>query len=418
MKKTLVFVMAMALGVTASSYAANPFSDVPSGHWAYDSIERLAAAGIVDGYGDGTYRGGQLMTRYEMAQIVAKALAKGANVDRLASEFAKELDSLGVRVANLEKNADNVKITGQVRYSYRDVGGDVRKGSQSRLRTRLMLSGAVNDDWRYVARLENNQYFHDSFNPSRDSSGEEDTNFNWAYVDGRLGGTKVTAGRQNFVIADTIDTRGDGIKVSYGKNIKLAGWFLKAASDRGVNYNNEMASGDKAYILDVGTKFGETDANLRYYKTNIEGDNSYAYGGRQIYELVATAPIAKDLKINGAYYKGAEIDNHDGDKNGYLVGVAYKGARAANVGSWGIYGKYSDRPLATYIQPTVLAAGHATYPTSPYGIAGDGYKGYEIGANYTVAKNMVGAVKYTDFKQREDGDAKAKTIWSELVVTF
>ena len=110
MKKSLVLAMAMALGVTASAYAANPFSDVPAGHWAYDSVNKLAAAGIVDGYGNGTFGGDRLMTRYEMAQIVAKAMAKGANVDRLAAEFADELDSLGVRVAALEKKSDNVKI--------------------------------------------------------------------------------------------------------------------------------------------------------------------------------------------------------------------------------------------------------------------------------------------------------------------
>ena len=93
MKKSLVLAMAMALGVTASAYAANPFSDVPAGHWAYDSVNKLASAGIVDGYGNGTFGGDRLMTRYEMAQIVAKAMAKGANVDRLAAEFADELDS-------------------------------------------------------------------------------------------------------------------------------------------------------------------------------------------------------------------------------------------------------------------------------------------------------------------------------------
>ena len=105
------------LGVTASAYAANPFSDVPAGHWAYDSVAKLAAAGVIDGYGDTTFKGDRLMTRYEMAQIVAKAMAKGANVDKLAAEFADELDALGVRVAALEKKSDNVKITGQIRYS-------------------------------------------------------------------------------------------------------------------------------------------------------------------------------------------------------------------------------------------------------------------------------------------------------------
>ena len=74
MKKSLVLAMAMALGVTASAYAANPFSDVPAGHWAYDSVNKLASAGIVDGYGNGTFGGDRLMTRYEMAQIVAKAM--------------------------------------------------------------------------------------------------------------------------------------------------------------------------------------------------------------------------------------------------------------------------------------------------------------------------------------------------------
>ena len=115
MKKSLVLAMAMALGVTASAYAANPFSDVPAGHWAYDSVAKLAAAGVVDGYADGAFAGDKLITRYEMAQIVAKAMAKGADCDKLAAEFADELDTLGVRVAKLEKGADAVKITGEVR---------------------------------------------------------------------------------------------------------------------------------------------------------------------------------------------------------------------------------------------------------------------------------------------------------------
>ena len=74
MKKSLVLAMAMALGVTASAYAANnPFSDVPAGHWAYDSVAKLAATGVIDGYGDSTFGGDKLMTRYEMAQITARA---------------------------------------------------------------------------------------------------------------------------------------------------------------------------------------------------------------------------------------------------------------------------------------------------------------------------------------------------------
>ena len=124
MKKSLVSALTTALVVGAASTtfaAANPFSDVPADHWAYDAIAQLAAEGVVEGYGDGSYRGEQEITRYEMAQMVAKAMAKGvssATLDKLAAEFADELNQLGVRVAALEKKVDNVKWAGQLRYRY------------------------------------------------------------------------------------------------------------------------------------------------------------------------------------------------------------------------------------------------------------------------------------------------------------
>ena len=177
MKKSLVLAMAMALGVTASAYAANPFSDVPAGHWAYDSVNKLAAAGIVDGYGNGTFGGDRLMTRYEMAQIVAKAMAKGANVDRLAAEFADELDSLGVRVAALEKKSDNVKITGEFRalYANHEGKGSISNDYESTLRSRIWITGQINDGWKYTGMLQNTQDL------STDSV-DESTDFQRAYL--------------------------------------------------------------------------------------------------------------------------------------------------------------------------------------------------------------------------------------------
>ena len=99
MNKSLTLALALALGVTASAYAANSFNDVPQGHWAYDSVQQLAVDGVIEGYDKGAFGGDKLLTRYEMAQVVAKAMAKGANCDKLAAEFADELDTLGVRVA-------------------------------------------------------------------------------------------------------------------------------------------------------------------------------------------------------------------------------------------------------------------------------------------------------------------------------
>ena len=221
MKKSLVLAMAMALGVTASAYAANPFSDVPAGHWAYDSVNKLASAGIVDGYGNGTFGGDRLMTRYEMAQIVAKAMAKGANVDRLAAEFADELDSLGVRVAALEKKSDNVRITGQVRYDYTDYSGDI-DGYRSKLRSRISINGQINDDWKYVGMLQNDENLADDI-------GNEGTEFQRAYVVGKIGAVGVSAGRQNLNLADgnIYDTRYDGVNLTFGKEVKLEAFYGK-----------------------------------------------------------------------------------------------------------------------------------------------------------------------------------------------
>ena len=80
MRKALLSTCAAALlvGTTSTAFAAaNPFEDVPVDHWAYDAVAQLAADGVIEGYGDGTYRGDQAITRFEMAQMVARAMAKG-----------------------------------------------------------------------------------------------------------------------------------------------------------------------------------------------------------------------------------------------------------------------------------------------------------------------------------------------------
>ena len=407
MKKSLVLAMAMALGVTASAYAANPFSDVPAGHWAYDAVNKLAAEGVVDGYPDGTYGGDRLMTRYEMAQIVAKAMAKGANVDKLAAEFADELDSLGVRVANLEKKTDNVKITGQIRASYRDTDNSSHEG---RLRTRLFVNGAVNEDWTYTGRFENSHYY-----AGRD--GSDDVTLNWAFVSGRVGGVKVEAGRQDFTNADVVDITGDGVKLAYGNDWQLKGWAFKGTGDiRDYRDTKDygMDDGDRVYVAAVEGGFGAVDTAVRYYSADTVNEN-------EIVEVALSGEVAENLTLRGSWFNGtindtaeAKVNNDNADTNGWLVGLSYGGAKASEVGSWGVYANYSDRPYATYLLPTNFS-GYALKPNDL--VAGDGYKGYEAGVNVTLAKNIVAGVKYFDYESREGKD-DAQTLWSEVIFTF
>ena len=403
MKKSLVLAMAMALGVTASAYAANPFSDVPAGHWAYDSINKLAAAGVIEGYGDSTFGGDKLMTRYEMAQIVAKAMAKGANVDKLAAEFADELDNLGVRVANLEKKADNVKVTGELRYHYKDDGADIN-GYATELRSRIWVNGQINDDWKYTGMIENIQNL-------KDNKGNEDTKFQRAYVNGKLGGLAVQAGRYHakWSEGNVYDNRFDGVQVAYGKDVKLVAGYGKAAHLNGVtDAKNAKANAKDTYYAELSGKVENLSLAAGYYK--FEDVKEEAGVDDTIWTVAANYAFDKNFKL-GAMYLNGDQDNYKGDDDGFVVTASYKGAKAAKAGSWGLVAKYYDQGFSTYIDHTMNGYADKYAPTT------EGFKGYSVAANYTFAKNIVGQVEWYDLEAKE-GTKDAQTLWSQVVFTF
>ena len=421
MKKSLVLAMAMALGVTASAYAANPFSDVPAGHWAYDSINKLAAAGVIEGYGDATFGGDKLMTRYEMAQIVAKAMAKGANVDKLAAEFADELDNLGVRVANLEKKADNVKITGQIRYEYADRNGDLEKSkgsvAKNRLRTRLFVNGAINDDWTYTARIQNDQNL-------ADNAGNEKTELNQAYVNGKLGGLAVVAGKAGIVLADgnLYDDTAEFVSASYGKDVKVTA-YAGQPTDYGFDsfYGASVAGNVGKLALSAGYDAFKDSLYAKNATTGaIEavGNNSNVKEGEDNAVWNVTAKYAFDKNVAlSATYLNSDLDKEDivstykdVDTDGYVIGLDYKGAKAKQVGSWGVWGKYYDQGVGTFVAHTMKNGDWGK-------TLSEGFKGYAVGATYTVAKNMVYMVDYYDLEGKES-DKTNRVIWNRFQINF
>ncbi len=421
MKKSLVLAMAMALGVTASAYAANPFSDVPAGHWAYDSISKLAAAGVIEGYGDDTFRGDRLMTRYEMAQIVAKAMAKGANVDKLAAEFADELDALGVRVAALEKKSDNVKITGQVRYRYyhtnkRDGGN---KATKHDLRSRIWFAGQVNNNWKYTGMLQNVQDFTNNL-------GDERTDFQRAWVDGRLGGTKVTAGRFQNKVGDGVvyDARMDGVKVAYGfGKVNAYAYYGKPATNNIATTATWKVPYNRMYGIGLAAKFGKVNADAGYdvfssYEDVASGWGAAPvdYGNNKIFNIGVKAGLGADVNLGLRYLRSSkEISS----KNGFVIDLGYKGAKAAKVGSWGIAARYMNVggaiPMAYTDDCSPMTVG-SSYTTTDFGTR-EGWKGFEVKANYTFAKNMVGTVAYYDWKGKDTGN-KNKVFGAHMMFTF
>ena len=153
--------------VYAAASAAASFSDVPAGHWAYDAVSKLAKAGMVDGYGDKSFKGDRTMSRYEFAFIVAKAMEKfeAADetnkelIDKLSAEFASELNRLGARVAKVEAKT-NTWVSGETRFRY--LGNDPKAPGSQKLRgsdnfdfrQRIKFQGTINEDISWVARAQ------------------------------------------------------------------------------------------------------------------------------------------------------------------------------------------------------------------------------------------------------------------------
>ncbi len=413
MKKSLVLAMAMALGVTASAYAANPFSDVPAGHWAYDSVAKLAAAGVVDGYADGAFDGDKLMTRYEMAQIVAKAMAKGADCDKLAAEFADELDTLGVRVAKLEKAADAVKIAGQVRYRYVDSSAS---GHGNNLRTRLWVTGQINEDWSYTGMFQNTQDF-------TNDAAEESTDLKRAYLNGKLGGMEVQAGRWNECTqtANILDAYVDGVKVSYGDKVKFYGMIAKGGDGSNEYMQISEESADRIYLLGAETKVGAVDAYVNYFKAdganydfptkyddngNVDGTPG-TYGDKEIYNIGLGLDVAKNVRLGYEYMWGDKEYNKEVSKDGFVARLDYKGA-GAEVGSFGIHAQWFDQPVNCFLSPTTDA--------NPFVDKG-GYEGFNIGFDYTLAKNILLDVNYYD-TEAKTGNEDDEMLYVDVYFTF
>lgn len=444
MNKKLVAVFSAAMSISAAALAANPFSDVPAGHWAYGAVARLAAEGVVDGYPDGSFQGSKTMTRYEMAQITAKALAKGAigSDDRLVGEFADELDNLGVRVAKLEKNADQVKITGNVRLRYRDSSGrrarmDGQDDSTSQLRTRLWLTGEVNDNWNYTAMLQNTQDFE-----GQNESGDGTTTFQRAFLKGKIGTVGIKAGRDHLTLADSyvynhradyvqvsIPVKDAYIKANYGKladadNGKSRGYYRDA--DSGRPYIGSGAVADTFWSITAGGDVGNLKLEANYIKAD---DPNYKKTGlnddAQIWTLGAKYKMG-DFRLSALYLKGDDdtlkgTAHPGGEDDGYVIGLDYKGAKSKKPGTWGLTARYFDQAAPTMLKNVLVSRGAwapVSVDSSGHTVWGtEGYKGYQVGANWTLDKNMVAAVDYYDLKGKES-HAHDRTLWSQLVVTF
>ncbi len=418
MKKSLVvtLMLVFVLGIAGTALAANPFTDVPANHWAYASVSKLAQAGIIDGYGDGTFVGQRNMTRYEMAQIIAKAMARSdkadasmnAQIEKLAAEFSNELNGMGVRTARLEKNADNVKVTGEIRFanwSYdKKIGGD----NSSELRSRIWLTGQINNRWTYGGMIEQNDLLNTN------SNNDNTTNLLRAWVDGKIGDVDVTAGRFNYtpVYGVVLDTDGDGAKIGYSKN----GFTLEAFAIRSANtnvwfdpysVNPGMDYKTQTYGAVLGYDFNDKlNMQAAYYKMTSPGPN---FESGDIAEVALKYGFSDMFSVWAEYIYGKTDEVPDLSKNGWAARMDYGKIDADKPGSWGLRAAYYDVPAAGSLATTL------DMDLSPLG---DGFKGYQLGATVVMAKNIDLNFDYYDMKTKEDTSVKDKLFFTYMQFYF
>ena len=361
MKKILALAAVAALTAGVSAYAANPFSDVSTDDWAYQAVADLSEQGVVEGYPDGTFKGERNMTRYELAQIIARLMAKEdqlnaeqqATLDKLAGEYADELANLGVRVSNLEKKVGNIAWSGDARMQYqRNSDADNVKSDAWTGRLRLNVEGQVNDQVTVNGRFVTNMYFKDADDDDGNTTMDR-INAKWAPNDA----TYVTIGRQGVALDQTgtfWDEDGvfDGVAAGWdnGKIGVEAGYgrFKDVVKDSDWPWADKDGNGkaSEAWYGKLTGHIADTADVSAFYLKNSESitegkDTSHATA----WGAGATVGLGGDFTLDGDFVQTKAF----GDKaNLWTAGLTYGEVDTDKVGSWSLGAHYVKAAEGAY----------------------------------------------------------------------
>ena len=363
MKKVLAIAAVAALTAGVSAYAANPFSDVTPNDWAYQAVEDLSEQGVVEGYPDGTFKGERNITRYEMAQIIARMLAKEdqlnaeqrATLDKLAGEYADELANLGVRVSNLEKKVGNIYWSGDARMRYQDKAVDAADGWNGRMR--INVKGQVNDSTYVQGRLNATMDFKESKDDSDVQFDQLFANHDFGSVATvRLGRQPVEFGDQGgWLYGDTFGADAAQVTFHAGQKVDVtAGYGRFNTSDYGKNVEDQ-----DAFYARGAAKLGDGKLGVDYIKFTGDKKANTAAG----YELMGanlTIPV-QDFRVFGEYWKNTTTDS-DYD-TAWNAGIGYGKLNLKKPGSFAIDVAYNDVDKGIYFGGTGLQTNVLSYLT-------------------------------------------------------
>ena len=413
-----IFAATAVLGVT-TAFAANPFSDVTPDSWAYQAVSQLAAAGIVNGYPDGTFKGQNDITRYEMAQMVAKAMAnqdranaeQQAMINRLADEFSNELNNLGVRVARLEDRVGNVKVTGDARLRVRNAGkaSDNRKTwndgkSKFDARARIQFNAKVNDRTDAVVRLATAPF--EFGNAKADTSAKVDR----AYVNHKFGErVSVKAGRfgQTFGGGLMFDGTFDGAQFNAGNdkvNFQAAYGYAVSGTLEDINRKDNESltvlglNGKVGKHVDLGGFYARV--NGKNFEANYADNNGDYKAYRNVYGFNTDINFDK-VWVGGEWLKASSVQN----STAWTAGIGYGNYNQAKQGTWDAKVQYFNQKQNAPIVDSTWA--HFYTPSEKI----NGAKGWMATIDYALQPN-VGLSAYYGFNWKETNGTDKKDLAS------
>ena len=397
MKKILALAAVAALTAGVSAYAANPFSDVTADDWAYQAVSDLSAQGVVEGYPDGTFKGERNMTRYELAQIVARLMAKEdqlnaqqqATLDKLAGEYADELANLGVRVSNLEKKVGNISWSGDARMRYIASSSD-KVADKYDGRIRLTVKGQVNDATYVQGRIATNMYFKDA------GTDDGNTTMERLFVNHNFGEkTSVVLGRQDLTVFGGLeyDDAFDGAKLAYND-----GKFDAYAAFG--QLNAEKFDSEDVAFGGLGYDFGAAKLNAAYF--NFAGLDKNTYKFDSIWGANLVVPV-DNFSVFGEYWDS----NADKADTTWQAGLGYSTLDAAKPGTFALNVAYNRVGAGAYL-------GGTTYDASDFfgAIAADkDLKFWNVFGDVTLQKNVTLHGEYAwDIENADGCDDNAWTV--------
>ena len=426
MKKILAMAAVAALAAGASAYAANPFSDVSTSDWAYQAVSDLSDQGIVEGYPDGTFKGQTNITRYEMAQITARLMAKEdqynaeqrATIDKLAAEYADELDSLGVRVSNLEKKVGNISWSGDARMRYQSQdNGDSDKSWNGRIR--INMKGQVNENTTVNARLSTDNV---QFKGDDDADvGMEVLNVNhdfgaWDITLGRFGNSFGNQG--GWLYGSSWGFDGAQVAAQFGK-VDLAVGYGQFNSKQDTSFSehwdgdlNDWVTDNEPALIDnqdtfyakADADFGAFDLYANYY-TNVEGSVNRLQD-YDIWGVGVVVPISQ-FRVFGEYWNNTTWNEKYGDDTAWNAGIGYGKRDLKKVGSWQLDVAYNDVGAGVYLGGTGLQTDVLKKLNSQTSKGYDSISFWNAIAEVTLMQNMYLHAEYAFGTDGDDGEPGA-----------